>query len=287
MGTLYALSLGPIPTGNGYGTIFMGMFDGKLVPSDVTNDAEAALGDIRRKVPAGTRLQCAPELALAGAKHGFAATPPDDEVLGVRAQLAFVLAHPQLQPRASGELFPMIKAAGAFWAARAWERLPGDVAIEVTVTGAVRGTFEAAVMGAAGEEYGLALYPKRGSIAKIAAAVDAGRPDVAAQVDAVSLTYEDSPGFAVRAIEAWCGLPMVPVAFGMRGGRRRPLEPADALALAVTLHAMSLMKGEPGETAAHTLSAPGVEVAVTVRVPDGKTSPPTPKPRRPSRRARR
>jgi hypothetical protein len=103
----------------------------------------------------------------------------------------------------------------------------------------------------------------------------------------VSLTYEDGPGFAVRAIEAWCGLPMVPVAFGMRGGRPRPLEPADALALAVTLHAMSLMKGEPGETAAHTLSAPGVEVAVTVGVPAERTSAPTPKPRRPARHARR
>ncbi len=286
MGTLYAMSLGPIPTGKGYGTIFMGMFDGKLVPSDVTNDADAALAAMRLKVPTGTPLQCAPELALAGARHGFVATPPGDEVLGVRAQLAFVLAHAQLQPRASGELFPMIQAAAAFWAARAWERLPADVAIEVTVTGAVRGTFEAAVMGAAGEEYGLALYPKPGSIAKIAAAVDAGRPDLAANVDAVSLTYEDSPGFAVRAIEAWCGLPMVPVAFGMRGGRPRPLEPADALALAVTLYATSHMRGEPGETAAHTLSAPGVELAVKVRVPDGKAPPRTP-PRRSTRRGRR
>lgn len=281
MGTLYALSLGPIPTGDGNGMIFMGMFNGKLVPSAVTTDADAALGAMRRQVPAGTRLQCLPELASAGAKHGYVATEPDGEVLGVRAQLAFVLSHPQLQPRASGELFPMIQAAAAFWAARAWERLPSDVPIEVEVSGTVRGRFEAAVMGAAGEEFGLALYPKPGSVAKIAAAVDAGRPHLVAEIESVSLTYDDSPAFAARAIEAWCGLPMVPIAFGLRRGRPRPIEAADALALAVTLHAMALMKGTSGEMAAHTLSAPGVEVAVTVRLPERAASPPST--RRPAR----
>lgn len=284
MGTLYALSLGPIPTGTGEGLIFMGMLDGRLVPSEVTTDADAALAAMRRQVPAGTRLQCLPELASAGVKHGYAPTPPSDEALAVRAQLAFVLAHPHLQPRASGELFPLMQAAAAFWAARAWDRLPGDVPIEVSVTGAVRATFEAAVMGAGGEEFGLALYPRPGSIAKIAAAVDAGRPQVAAQVDSVSLTYEDDPAFAVRAIEAWCGLPRVPVAFGLRRGRPRPIEPEDALALAATLHAMSKMKGEPGETVVHTLSGPDVEVVVTVRLPGGVG---TPQPRPPARRARR
>ncbi len=150
--------------------------------------------------------------------------------------------------------------------------MPSDVAIEVVVSGAVRASFEGAVLGAAGETYGLALYPRTGSVAKVAAAVDAGRPHVAAEVESVSLTYEDSPAFAVRAIEAWCGLPMVPIAFGMRRGRPRPIEADDALALAVTLHAMSLVKGHAGETASHTLSAPGVEVAVMVRLPEASSA---------------
>ena len=286
MGTLYAMSIGPIPTGNGHGTIFMGLFDGKLVPSNITSDADASLAAMRRQVPDGTRLECLPELAGAGAKHGYVPVAPDDEVLGVRAQLAFVLAHPQLQPRATGELYPMIQAASVFWAARAWDRLPSDVAIEVVVTGTVRATFEAALMGAAGEQFGLALYPRPGSVAKVAAAVNAGRPQVAAEVDSVSLTYDDSPAFAVRAIEAWCGLPMMPIAFGLRRGHPRPIEAADALALAVTLHAMSLMKGIPGETASHSLSAPGVGVAVTVRLPETPGSKSSAGPVRRARRRR-
>ncbi len=283
--TLYVMSLGPIPTGQGNGTIYMGLFDGQLIPSPSTNDLDAALAGFRKQVPAGTRLQCLPELAAAGATHGYTPTKPADEVLAVRAQLAFVLAHPRLSPRAGDELYPMIEAAAAFWAARTWERLPADVAIEVVVTGTVTATYEAAVMGAAGGEFGLALYPAAGSIAKVADAVDSGRPHLVAKIDSVSLTYDARPAFAARAIEAWCGLNRVPFAFGLRGGKPRPIEVADALALAVTLRAMSFMKGTPGEVANHRLTGGGIDVAVTVRLPD--LTPVTPKRPARARRPRR
>ena len=279
MSTLYALSLGPIPTGTGQGMIYVGLFDGELIPCSATNDTDAALMELRRHVPPGTRLQCLPELAMAGARHGYASCKPTDEVLGVRAQLAFVLAHSQVPPRAAGELYLLIKAAAAYWAARPWERLPADVPIEVVISGATRATYEAAVMGAASEEYGLALYPKAGSIAKIAAAVDSGRFERVAKIDSVSLTYDEGPRFAAVAIEAWCGLPVVPIAFGLRGGRPRPIGSADALCLAVTLHAMSLMMGNPGEVSTHTFSGPGVEVVGTVRLPTLASDSPKPKAR--------
>ncbi len=267
MGTLYAFQLGPIPTDQGYGTIYVGFLDGQLIPAPQANNADDALATFRAQAPRGTVLECDPDFAAAGARHGFRGTPPGEMIVAVRAELAFVMAHPGLPPRASHELWPLMQGAAAFWKAKAWETLPADTPIEVVVTGAASATYEAAVMGEAGEEFGLALYTKPGSIAKVAAAVDAGRMGLVGKIDSISLTYDEGPRFAARAIEAFCGLARVPQAFGLRRGRPRPIEATEALVLASTLQAMSMMTGQPGEETTQGLTFGEVEIEVRVRVP--------------------
>lgn len=283
MSDVYAISIGPIPTGQGYGTIFIGLHEGRLIPLRSTNDAEGALVDLRSKAPSGSTLRCLPELAVAGEKYGFLPTPPSEEVLAFRGQLALVLAHVDIEPKCSLELFPLMQAAAAFWAAQVWEKMPADLPIAVTISGSLSGTFEAAVMGAAGQEYGLALYPKPGSIAKLTRIVDSGRLDSARMIETFSLTCDDGPGFAVRAIEAWCGLPMLPRVYGLRRGRPRAIDKDDALILATTLRAMTQMEGIPGEVASSTIESPDVLVTSTVRLPELALVPP-PKGRKPTRR---
>jgi hypothetical protein len=270
--SLYVFSLGPIPAEAGPGTLYFGLLDGRLLPPPEADDAAVALGLLRAKAPPGTALACSPELAKAGARHGFVGEPLPEPLLALRAELALVLSHPGIAPRAATELLPLMQSANAFWVSKVWERLPMDVSIAVTLAGAVRGTYEAAVMGAGGEEFGLALYPKAGSLAAISRAVAEGRMDRVSRIDAISLTLDDEPAFAVHAIAAWCGLPRVPITFAMRGGAPEPLEAADALALAVTLHALSRMTGAVGEVAMHTLSFGDKQIEVTVRLPGGTKS---------------
>lgn len=283
MSTLYATRLGPVPTDEGEGMVFLGILDDKLI-SAPSATAAAALTWLRAKAPPRTRLLCHPDLAMAGGGLGYAAAPPDEDVLAACAELAFVLAHPGIRPEPTAALTPLLQAAATFWEARPWERLPADTAIAVDVSGSVRGTFEATVMGARGEEFGLALYPAPGSIARLLAAIEAGRPDLAAQVDSVSLTFDEEPAFAARALQAWCGLGRVPITFAMRGGEPQAIHEAQAYALAVTLHTMAGMDGTPGELATQNLEGDGMTVSVTVQLP-GTPSPlsrPTPAPSPPA-----
>lgn len=266
MPTLYVLGLGPIPTGEGEGMVFLGLLDDKLIPAPSAT-AAAALKWLRAKAPPRTRLLCHPDLAMAGGGLGFAAAAPDENVLAACAELAFVLAHPGIAPEPTPALTPLLQAAATFWDARPWERLPAEAAIAVDVSGSVRGTFEATVMGAGGEEFGLALYPAPGSIARLLAAIEAGRPDLAAQVDSISLTFDEEPAFAARALHAWCGLERVPITFAMRGGNPQAIDEAQAFALAVTLHTLARMEGTPGERVTQNLEGEGMTISVTVQLP--------------------
>lgn len=274
MSSLYAFSLGPIATGAGFGTIFVSIRDGQVMPSPPTNDPAVALRSFKASAPPGTALRCDPDLAGAGRDLGFVGAPMDREALAIRAQIALVIAHGEYAPSAIGEIFPLLTASAAFWTARPWERLPADVPISVTVKGAFTATYEAAVMGASGGEYGVLLYTKPGSVAKVVAAFNKGRPDLAARIDLLSLSFDGEPEFALRAIEAFCGLPMVPTTIMMRRGQPVATGAQEVLALAVTLYGMSLMKGEPGEVLTHVLSGGEQRLVVTVQLPGGPTEVP-------------
>lgn len=158
--SLFVFSLGPIVTEAGSGTVYVGLLDGRLLPPPGVPDAAAALRLFRAQAPAGARLECSSELAKAGARHGFVGGPLSEPLLALRAELALVLAHPGIAPRDTSELLPLLQSAHSFWGSKVWERLPMTVPLAVTITGAVRTTYEAAVMGASTPWVALRLPPR-------------------------------------------------------------------------------------------------------------------------------
>ena len=283
---LYVFSLGPIPTGTGFGTVYLGYFDGVLIPTK-SSDADDALAELRKSAPIGVALACAPELAKVGALHGFRTLSLPPEVVRARAQLAAGLAHVDLAPTSQAGVGPLLEAAAAFWAARPWDRLPVDVAMAVEIVGGNPGMYEGACLGAAGDEFGVALYPVAGSIARIIAAVDAGKPERVLTIDALTVTLADEPAFAVSAVVAGYGLPRVPLAWRTRRGQGRPLDLPESLTLAATLHALCALQGEPGASSTHTLTHDNRTVRATVHLRDADTPPPDALPRRFSGRRKR
>lgn len=266
--SLYVFSVGPIPTESGSGSIYVGVLDGRVFsPPDVAG-AASALRALRDRAPAGTTLGCSPELARAGARLGFVGAPPPRSVLELRAELAVSLAHGPLAPRAQNELLPLIDAAASFWGSRIWARLPAGVALEAKFEGAVDGVYEAAVMGSRGEEFGVVLYPRAGSMAELARAMAAGRLDRARQIDSFGVSLDEEPSFAAKAVGAWSGLGRVPTAFALRGGAAAAIEASEAVALALTLRAASRLAGTPGEVIGLSLTVDDRETTLTLRVPD-------------------
>lgn len=284
MSELTAFSLGPIPTDRGSDTLYMGILDGRLLPTSPARNADGALATFRKQVPPGTRLCCLPELEAASKKNGFEVVQPTIQILAIRALVAVILAHPGRSLPVGGEMYPLLHAAAAFWEERPWERLPAAPPIAVEITGSFAMKFEAAVMGAGGQEFGLALYSKAGSIAKLAKVIDRGRPDLAMNMDTIGITFDPDPAFVIGPIREFCGLSMVPNLVALRRGRERPVDGTDVLCLAAAIRALLGMKGDPGETGSFRFSAPGLELLTTVRLPGGGLPAPRPRARRAPRK---
>ncbi len=262
---LFAFSLGPIETREGPGLVFLGFRDGQLLGPTRAHDPEHALAELAALVPAGTPLHGLPDLVHAAPGAGFRSMRAPDEVLALRAQLAMVLEHGRHGPQAEGELRSLIRAAARFWMAHPWDRLPADEALVVEVRGAFPRVYECTILGEAGEEYGLALYPEPGSVRRVVELARRDQPEGMRRIDLVSLTLTAEPAWACRAVEAWCGMPLVPIAFGLTRSRIRSITAREALVLAATLDATAGMQGVPDEEGTGTAG----EIEVSVRMPSG------------------
>lgn len=269
---LHVFSLGPIPVGDDVATIFVGSHEGRLLSSRF-HDAESALHELRAMAPLGVPLVCSPELAVVGARHGFRNLPLPEDVRRHRANLAFGLAHVDLAPPPSAPVEELLEAATAFWAARPWERLPADTALAVTFTGELQATYEAVVMGASDEAFGVALYPKAGSVARRLRAAESGRIASAANIDSLSVTFDTAPRFAADAVAAAYGCPRVPLAFWLKRGKARAIDASDTLTLASVLKTLTTMEGRPGEEGVGALHSGDRGVRATIRLPDPDAPP--------------
>lgn len=267
MPTLYAFSIGPVATRSGSFEVWAGLYQGKLLSAGSTRDAATALGQLADQVPLRTDLRCTVELAPAGAPHGYRAGLLSEEARAARLSLALTLAHGPTAAMTFG--FPALaEACAAFWNSRPWERLPADEPLYLQASGAVRGTWECAIMGAAGEEYGLALYPKAGSIARIRKLVERGDWKRLREVDSVSVTLDDDPAFALDPVRDWCGLYKVPLVIALQGGAPRPQTEEELTALTGALIAASRL--EAGASAITVqFSEPDGEFTLSLTRPAG------------------
>jgi hypothetical protein len=229
---LYAFKLGPIPTGDGPFTVFLGLAPDHAFPPIFTTRAADAMGALAAH-GAGRPLVCEPALARAGKAFGFQpGAPPEWAVVG-RAVLSFGLslgnAGAALQ---GGPVFEFLHAAAAFVRASPWRFFMNGDRIDVDVSGALQGRFEASIMGAGGMEFGLALYEGKGTVARLASARTSTFPS---WLQSIAVTMDDAPTSVMRALRDAVDLPGLPVPVRVRGGRPVPASADDLAILTVAL----------------------------------------------------
>jgi hypothetical protein len=217
---LYAIKLGPIETDEGRVHAYVGIRDdGYLAGTVLMHRDKDALRELAAEAPTGETLLCEKRLARAGIPLGFAAADPPPWVPLPRAALAAVLAlGPDMVPGDPDALHLLFHGANEFWRAKPWRYWSDGDAIEIVLTGAVEATFEGALMGAGGMEYGVALYRRAGALGRIARRVDANRMHDAIREDCLAVTFDDEPRFAISALREAYGLARLPVPMKIERG---------------------------------------------------------------------
>jgi hypothetical protein len=245
---------------------------GAMLQPEVAHRDEEGLSAIARR-HSGVALRCEPALASAARPFGFEPAELPPAALVPRAILAFGLGlglggagRPDLEV-----LTRFFEACAAYWRARPWQLIDSDEAIRVElVQGSRRRLAEASVLGAGGEEFGLAVYDEPGSIRRVAEAMDRGEPHAAARVLATAVTFDDEPAWAARTFEDAFDLPRFPVPLRIRKGKPAPAGSDDLPLLTAVLEALVELAGSgelaPGEA---TVNAGGAVVSARVSLPDG------------------
>src|SRR6266545_1681 len=174
---VHVFRLGPLEVGGRKAYAYCGLdAGGAPIPAEITHTDARGLGALAKRY-AGQPIRCEPALAEAARPFGFEPAPLPKAALLPRATLAYGLALGPMAGRPKLDiLIRFLEACAAFWSARPWELLGSDDPVPVALTekGRTRKA-EASVMGAAGQEFGVALYDEPGSIRRVAALVTAGR----------------------------------------------------------------------------------------------------------------
>ena len=115
----------------------------------------------------------------------------------------------------------LIEATLEFDAAAPWQAFEPDEALAIRIEPGGR-ELEGCVLGQAGEEFGLALYHQAGSIQKVIAFADEGRPEKARSLGARTMLIERGDTFVVDAIEEMAGAAAAPRILHLPRGKVTP-----------------------------------------------------------------
>lgn len=275
---LYASKIGPVESAEGTFDVYLAVTEeGILEPVLGAPPGEAMEALARRGQ--GHELKCAPELALAGRKAGFdAGEAPEHVRAAVAACATFFAVGVGAQRLGPVAPLALMKEGALFWRAAPWRRFHDGVvlAVEARAGGRVR-KYEGVVMGAGGQEFGVALYEKPGSAALLRQFGDVLGVEAAALLAGLAVTLDDEPAYAARAAEAWCGVGRVPFPMKVAAGGGAIPNEREAFVLAAALKAVAELAAGADEGAA-SYDADGVKVAVRVRVAsDPEPRAPTPR----------
>jgi len=268
---VHVFRLGPLEVGGRKVYAYCGLdADGALIPPEITPSDAKGLGTLAKRY-AGQPIRCEPALAAAARPFGFEPAPLPEAALRPRATLAYGLALGPMAGRPQLDvLIRFLEACAAFWSVRPWEILGSDDPVPVALTerGRTRKA-EASVMGAGGQEVGVALYDEPGSIHRVAALVTAGRMKEAHGVSALAVTFDEEPAWAATALDAAFGLPRLPVPIRVRKGKGGPATTEELLDAAVLLEAVAALAGpDDAEHAEVTVEAGGRAIAARVALPE-------------------
>jgi hypothetical protein len=265
---LYAFKLGPLETEEGACHAYVGIRDdGFLARPVIGRRDNEALRALAADSDPGEKLLCEQGLARAGGPLGFETAPMPAWVPMPRAALAIALVlGPAMEPGDPEALHLLCHGASEFLRAEPWRHWGDDEVIEIVLGGAVAGTLEAAVMGAAGTEYGVALYRRGGAIARVVRGVDRGRMAAAAREDGLLLTLDDEPRFAIAALRDAYGLERVPIPMKMQGGGARALDCTDVAILGGALRLLATVTPQH-RRASTEISVGGQEISIAIEAP--------------------
>jgi hypothetical protein len=268
---VHVFRLGPLEVGGRKAHAYCGLdADGALIPPEITHTDAKGLGALAKRY-AGQPLRCEPALAEAARPFGFEPAPLPEAALLPRATLAYGLALGPMAGRPQLDvLIRFLEACAAFWSARPWELFGSDDPVPVALTerGRTRKA-EASVMGAAGQEFGVALYDEPGAIRRVAALVTAGRMKETRDVSALAVTFDEEPAWAATALDAAFGLPRLPVPIRVRRGKGGPATTEELLDAAALLVAVAeLASPDDAEDAEVTVEAGGRAITARVALPD-------------------
>jgi hypothetical protein len=252
---LYAFKLGPIDTGEGSTTAFIALTPEEALPPIMGGRASDALRAFAEQAE-GHDLRCEPSLARAAQSTGFVSGKVPDWALEARASLAFGLGLGSAAPPPNPAVGRFLAATAAFMNAAPWRHWGNEDALELHVSGLREKEYEVSVMGAGGQEFGLALYEQKGAIRRLAKLADAGRMREAAGFAVIAVTMTDEPRWAITALREAFGLEHLPEPMKVARGRVGPVDPIDLATLTVALGAIT------------DLSPARPEIAVELRLDD-------------------
>lgn len=259
---LYAIKLGPIETGEGRVSAYVGFTETRALPPVLASRDQDGLEQLARQAQ-GHDLRCERALSRAGKPLGFAAAPLPDRVRFGRATLAFSLARPGGRVRNLDVVENFLASMAAFCRAAPWRFWCDNDPLVLTESGI---EYEACIMGAGGQEYGIALYDQKGAVKEIARLIDAGRMRDAAALGSLAATVDDEPRWAGKAIGDAFGAECVPVPLKVSGGRPRPVDEQEMLTLAAALRAIASLDPHHLEVT-HDFLIAGSRVSARVTAP--------------------
>ncbi len=263
----YAYALGPIETGEGSVQAYMAGSRAFALPPILGGKPAEALRALQAQT-GGAPLYVEPALAAAARAAKLATASPPDWALTMRAHLATRLALAGLGENLTAELIDeFLPALTAFCHAEPWRYWPDRFPLRVTVDAPRAERFEGSIMGAAGLEYGLALYRKPGAVARIHTLAAQGQADKARELaDGIAITFDAEPAWAARAVGDRFGFDRIPLPYALRKGQMLPVRASEAAVLAACLHACALLSPGRLEATAEIVFE-GKPVHVTVVAP--------------------
>jgi hypothetical protein len=267
---IHVFRLGPIGVADGDAFTYAGVADdGDLVAPEASHDDATGLKKIASRL-AGKEWCCEPALAEAARALGIASAEFPAHALVPRAVLAYGLGLGKVSGRPRlGVLLRFLEACATFWKARPWEVVDSSIGLPaaLAIDGRTR-HLEAAVMGAGGEEYGVALYDEMGSVNRILAASPGDR-QVVQKTTGTAVTFDKEPAWAAAAIEDAFGLPRLPVPLRIRKGAASSPTSDELHVLAAALEAAAhLPTVQDLDDASSSIEVDGRMVTLRLTIPD-------------------
>jgi hypothetical protein len=262
---VFVFRIGPLPVNEGPRYVYY-IYPGRSGERSVfADDDRAALREIF-KTYRREEIECEPQLANAAAEFAIPAVEPTPErkhMIGiVTFDLALGEALKNIQRQ--GLIYQFGLACREFWDAEPWRRSIFDAPKHVEFEGSLQMVGELALLGLAGMETGLAIYPRPGAAAGVFEAMRSGRAEEALTSDTLGVTFEDGPEFAVDAMERAYGLARFPSPLKVDGGKKVPLSDFDIAALSAALRSVAALRSEAA-TSRGFVAVQDIEVIAVVQ----------------------